>query len=177
MNYNLSQLLKEPTGSTRDYDVDGWFEGPEKKIDRARGRVQVIRTHQGFVVRAGLDIQVELTCSRCLGQFEFQFKLEMEEESFPTVDFITGKTTAPPEEAEGVIHLDDQHVLDMQDVIRQYVLTEVPIKPLCGETCLGLCPNCGTNLNEEKCNCEESPVDPRWEGLERLLIETKNDEF
>ena len=64
MFYNLSQLLKEPTGSTRDYEVDGSFEGPEKKIDWAQGRVQVTRTHQGFVVRAGLKVQVELTCSR-----------------------------------------------------------------------------------------------------------------
>ena len=174
MFYNLSQLLKEPTGSTRDYEVDGSFEGPEKKIDWAQGRVQVTRTHQGFVVRAGLKVQVGLTCSRCLSQFELPFALKMEEESFPTVDLLTGKTTAPPEEAEGVIHLDDQHVLDMQDVIRQYVLTEVPIKPLCSMECLGLCPECGSNLNEEKCNCDGAPVDPRWGSLAKLLTEGRD---
>ena len=171
MYYNLSQLLKEPTGSTRDYEVDGSFEGPEKKIDRARGRVQVIRTHQGFMVRAGLDIRVELACGRCLSQFELQFPLRIEEESFPTIDPVTGKTSDPPEEAEGIIHLDDQHVLDMEDIIRQYVLTEVPIKRLCHEECSGLCQQCGTDLNEEKCICREAPTDPRWESLERLLAE------
>lgn len=171
MHYNLSQLLKEPTGSTRDYEVDGSFEGPEKKIDQAQGRVQVIRTHQGFMVRAGLDVKVQLACSRCLGQFGLQFALKMEEESFPTVDMVTGKAAAPPEEAEGVIHLDDQHVLDMQEVIRQYVLTEAPIKPLCREACLGLCPECGTNLNEEKCSCEKIPSDPRWRSLAKLLTQ------
>jgi uncharacterized protein len=171
MYYNLSQLLKEPTGSTRDYAVHGSFEGPEKEIDWAEGKVQVIRTHQGFLVRAELKVQVVLTCSRCLNQFELLFELKMEEESFPTVDLVTGKTTFPPEEGDGVIHLDDQHVLDMEDVIRQYVLTEAPIKPLCLKRCLGLCPECGTNLNEEKCNCGEVPVDFRWEALAKLLAE------
>ena len=68
-----------------------------------------------------------------------------------------------------MILLDDQHVLDMEDVIRQYVLTEVPIKPLCSEKCSGLCPECGTNLNEEKCTCKEAPIDLRWEALAKLL--------
>ena len=100
MFYNLSQLLKEPTGSTRDYEVDGSFEGPEKKIDWAQGRVQVFRTHQGFVVRAELETRVDLTCSRCLDQFELRSLLTMEEESFPTVDSVMGTMTTAPEEAE-----------------------------------------------------------------------------
>ena len=171
MYYNLAQLLKEPTGSTRDYEVDGSFDGPENGIGQAKGLARVIRTHQGFVVRAEFEIHVDLTCSRCLSMFELDSVLKMEEESFPTVDPVTGKTTAPPEEAEGVIHLDDQHVLDMQDVIRQYVLTEVPIKPLCSEECPGLCPECGTNLNREKCKCESTPMDPRWGALANLLTD------
>ena len=171
MKYNLSQLLKEPTGSTREYEVNGSFEGPENRLGWAQGRVQVFRTHHGFVVRAELETRVDLTCSRCLNQFELRSLLTMEEESFPTVDAVTGTMTTAPEEAEGVIHLDDKHDLDMQDVIRQYVLTEVPIKPLCFKECQGLCPECGTDLNEEKCNCEVGSVDPRWGSLADLLIE------
>ena len=118
MYYNLAQLLKEPTGSTRDYEVDDSFVGPEHGMDRAQGWVQVIRTHAGFLVRAELETQVRLTCGRCLDQFELKSRLKMEEESFPTIDPATGKTTERPDEAEGVIHLDDQHVLDMTEVVR-----------------------------------------------------------
>ncbi|GIS96174.1 MAG: hypothetical protein CM1200mP22_34110 [Dehalococcoidia bacterium] len=85
MKYNLSQLLKEPTGSTREYEVNGSFEGPENRLGWAQGRVQVFRTHHGFVVRAELETRVDLTCSRCLNQFELRSLLTMEEESFPTV--------------------------------------------------------------------------------------------
>ena len=173
MYYNLAQLLVEPTGTTRDYEVDDSFVGPENGMDRVQGWVRVIRTHQGFLVRAELETQVNLTCSRCLSQFELDATLKMEEESFPTVDSVTGKTTEPSEDVEGDIYLDDQHVLDMKDVIRQYVLTEVPIKPLCCEECSGLCPECGANLNKEKCKCNTAPVDPRWRSLAELLSERR----
>ncbi len=173
MHYNLAQLLKEPTGSTRDYEVDDSFAGPENSTDRAHGWVRVIRTHQGVLVRAELETQVKLTCSRCIGQFELRSVLIMEEESFPTIDPATGRKTQPPEEAEGVIHLDAQHVLDMTEVVRQYVLTEAPIKPLCREDCPGLCPGCGSNLNKEKCKCNATPVDSPVGISAELLTEKR----
>ena len=97
----------------------------------------------------------------------------MEEESYPTADPATCKTTESSEELGGVIHLDDQHMLDMTEVVRQYAISEAPIKPLCCEECLGLCPECGTNLNKEKCKCNAAPVDPRWGTLVGLLTERR----
>ena len=173
MHYNLAQLLMEPIGSTRDYDVDESFTGPEDGTDRAQGWVQVIRTHQGVIVRAELQTQVRLTCSRCVKKFEHSSTITVEEESSPAIDLATGKKTKPLEGNEGEIELDDQHVLDMSEVIRQYVLTGVPIKPLCRKECRGLCPECGTNLNEEKCRCKAVPMDPRWEALPELLTEKR----
>ena len=173
MHYNMAQLLKEPTGSTRDYEVDDSFEGPEGGTDRAQGWVRVIRTHEGFIVRAELETQVHLTCSRCLSQFELGSGLTMEEESFPINDPKTDQTTESTEETLGEIHLDDQHILDMAEVVRQYVLTAVPIKPLCCEECLGLCPECGTNLNKKKCKCNTGSADPRWGALAELLTERR----
>ena len=173
MHYNLAQLLREPTGSTRDYEVDDLFVGPEGGMDRAQGWVRVIRTHQGFIVRAELETLVSLTCSRCIDSFESRSKLTMEEETFPNDDSETDQTIELAEETLGEIHLDDQHVLDMGEVVRQYVLTAVPIKPLCCEECSGLCPECGANLNKEKCKCNTAPVDPRWGSLAELLTERR----
>ena len=173
MHYNLAQLLREPTGSTRDYEVDDLFVGPEGGMDRAQGCVRVIRTHEGFIVRAELETQVSLTCSRCLDGFESRSELTMEEESFPIDDSETEQTIEPAEETLGEIHLDDQHILDMTEVVRQYAISEAPIKPLCCEECLGLCPECGTNLNKEKCKCNIAPADPRWGALAELLTERR----
>ncbi len=173
MYYNLAQLLKEPTGSTRNYEVDDSFVGPDGGMDQAQGWIRVIRTHQGVLVRAELETQINLTCSRCLDQFQSQSELTMEEESIPIDDSETDQTTESAEESQGEIHLDDQHVLDMAEVIRQYVLTEVPIKPLCCDECLGLCPECGINLNKEKCRCSTTLVDPPVGALVELLAERR----
>ncbi len=116
--------MREPTGSTRDYEVDDSFTGPDGGVDRAQGWIRVIRTHHGVLVRAKLETLVNLTCSRSIGDFKHRSVLIMEEESFPTVDPVTDRKTDPPEEAEGVINLDAHHVLDMREVVRQYVLTD-----------------------------------------------------
>ncbi len=54
-----------------------------------------------------------------------------------------------------------------QDVIDALYLA-VPVKKLCRETCKGLCPQCGVNLNKENCTCQQKDIDPRWEALKHL---------
>ncbi len=119
MQYNLAQLLMEPTGSTRNYDVDESFIGPEDGMDRVQGWIQVVRTHQGVIVRAELETQVSLTCSRCVRVFEHNSVIKMEEESSPTTDPVTGNQIETLEETDSELELDDQHVLDMEEVVRQ----------------------------------------------------------
>ena len=171
MHYNVAQLMMEPTGSIRSYQLDEPLDGPQSSRDRATGTVKILRTHQGVLVTARISTQVQTTCGRCLSEFQRLSSLTLEEESFPTVDPGTGQKMFPPDESEGVVHIDDRHMLDLSDVVRQYILTEIPIKPLCSDNCLGLCPDCGTNLNEEKCKCDTVPADPRWGALSELLAE------
>ena len=58
-------------------------------------------------------------------------------------------------------------VLDLEPLARDAVLLELPLAPLCADDCLGLCPQCGANLNLEMCGCE-APADPRWSALSAL---------
>ena len=66
------------------------------------------------------------------------------------------------EESEAALKKDFQlhYLLDKGDVeidfdpdIRQEIIIDYPIKPLCRPDCLGLCVKCGKSLNEGKCNC------------------------
>ncbi len=59
--------------------------------------------------------------------------------------------------------------LDLEPLARDAVLLELPVAPLCGPDCLGLCPQCGVNRNEEACACEP-PSDPRWGPLDVLRV-------
>jgi uncharacterized protein len=59
--------------------------------------------------------------------------------------------------------------VDLEPLVRDAVLLELPQAPLCGPDCLGLCPSCGANRNEESCGCE-APPDPRWAALDVLRM-------
>ena len=169
MQYNVAQLLKEPIGATRSYRVEQRHTGVPGITDRVRGQVDMLRTHQGILVNAELDIESTLTCSRCLGEFTRPSTLFIEEECFPTIDLHTGRKLTPPAEDEGALRIDARHFLDLHEVLRQYVIAGGPMKPLCRPECLGLCQHCGINLNRARCECGAGRRDQRWAALAALL--------
>jgi uncharacterized protein len=82
--------------------------------------------------------------------------------------FAEGSDQAPYDPAEVQIIPQGASVLDLTEDVRQTILLSVPLKLLCSETCAGLCPRCGANLNTEVCTCSETLIDPRWEKLRSL---------
>ena len=151
MQINVSQLLEETIGSTREYGVN-------ETIDMAgggcivQGGVELVRTDRGILVKGMLRTTVEVKCSRCLSLFSCPLVLSMEEEYFPTTDVVSGASLPLPEEP-GCFTVDEHHILDLTEAIRQYALVATPMKPLCAEDCAGLCPYCGHNLNQGPCDC------------------------
>ena len=61
--------------------------------------------------------------------------------------------------------------LDTVSLLRDDILLELPSKFLCKESCKGLCPKCGKNLNEGECSCPKKEPDPRLAVLKQLLSE------
>ena len=57
--------------------------------------------------------------------------------------------------------------LDLEPLAHDACILELPLAPLCGPDCLGLCPGCGANRNHESCSCAEV-TDPRWAALSGL---------
>ena len=74
-------------------------------------------------------------------------------------------------EAEEVYALPDRGDLDLAPALREQVALAVPRFALCREDCRGLCPQCGTNLNEGDCGCVVEEVDDRWAALRRINFE------
>jgi uncharacterized protein len=168
MQINVAQLLKEPIGSVRDYEVSGVVDiAANGGGSVVGGRVRLLRTDRGIFVKGTLHTEVEVTCSRCLTSFPHPVALNIEEEYFPTVDAVSGVSVSVPAGTSGFT-IDEQHVLDLAEAIRQYALLVVPMKPLCREDCAGLCPDCGHNLNLGPCNCPPHALDPRWTILTKL---------
>ncbi|PIW40636.1 MAG: metal-binding protein [Chloroflexi bacterium CG_4_10_14_0_8_um_filter_46_9] len=132
---NVAQLLKDPTGSSRNYDVNTIIEKqPEGSIE---GEITLIHTGQGILVRSKLSVQVELVCGRCLKRFPYSINFAIEEELRPTIDISSGLPLHLSEESEGFT-IDKNHVLDLGELIRQYILLNLPMKPLCRPDCAGI---------------------------------------
>ncbi len=171
MLYNVSQLLMEPTGSTRRFELNERLgEGPEGQIAaHASGDVRLLRTHQGLQLYATVDVQSDTECARCLADIARVATLVLEEECYPTLDPSTGRRIHPPDVAEGVVHIDSRQMLDLSEVFRQYLVTSEPHKTLCRQDCRGLCQECGADLNLDVCRCGGQSIDPRWGALADLL--------
>jgi uncharacterized protein len=168
MQINVAQLLKAPIGSIRDYEVREVIDVTGDGIGSlVQGKVRLMRTDGSILVKGVLDTEVELTCSRCLSSFGCPLTLNIEEEYYPTIDVVTGASLPVPDEP-GCFTIDERHVLDLTEAVRQYALLAIPIKPLCREDCAGLCPHCGCNLNLGACNCPPRGADPRLSELSKL---------
>ncbi len=171
MQINVSQQLKSSIGSMREHEVNGVIDiTGDGHSSQVRGKVNLMRTDRGILVKGALDTGVELTCSRCLNLFNCPLVLDIEEEYFPTTDVVSGASLPLPEEP-GSFTIDEHHVLDLTEAIRQGAILAMPMKPLCGKDCAGLCPQCGRNLNLGPCSCPPQGADPRWSELSKLRKE------
>jgi uncharacterized protein len=180
--FNVAQLLKESVGATRSATVVADVSRLVPELAEAvvpesveqpelRGRVRLMRTGDGILVQGDLSVELTLPCSRCLEPVVVPIDLELEEVFTPTIDIITGQAMEP-EEDDRALWIDEHHILDLSEVLRQDVLVAVPMHPICREDCAGLCSTCGQNLNEGSCNCAPEP-DPRWASLTALLNQNK----
>jgi uncharacterized protein len=61
--------------------------------------------------------------------------------------------------------------IDVGALVREQCYLALPMKPLCRPDCQGLCPQCGANLNETTCSCDQTWVDPRLAVLKALVPE------
>ncbi len=151
MRINVSQQLKASIGSVRNYEVSEIVDiaGNDSIV---QGEVRLMRTDRGILTKGVLHTEVEATCSRCLSLFNCSLTLNFEEEYFPTADVVSGASLSLPDEPSCFI-IDEYHILDLTEAMRQYALLDSPMKPLCREDCAGLCPHCGHNLNQGPCDC------------------------
>jgi uncharacterized protein len=113
------------------------------------------------------DCEVDLECSRCLESYGSNLEGEVE---FSIRELADNSEISPDDipENELVVAANATEV-DISGPIREALILALPLKPLCRENCLGLCPICGENRNEHKCECKVEETDSRWDGLRDLL--------
>lgn len=168
--FSVSQLLQEPTGAMRRYELDDaeFIIDETLRMHPVTGRVRLTRTPKGVLADVKVQGNVDFECGRCLTQFEQPIAFDFSEEYFQTVVVNTGLRLPPPDEDDAFL-IDETHRLDLGDAMREYALLNLPPAPRCREDCQGLCPECGQNLNDGPCHCEADSTDERFAALNKLL--------
>lgn len=166
MPLELNDIFVTPGGRI---EVDDCFVYDDLSADGENLTVSPVRIHGRVTNTGGLveltytaDFKYSKPCDRCLTETEKTMNRE----------FVhTLVLSAENEESDDIIVTANAagYTLDLFSLVRDDILLELPIKHLCSETCLGLCPQCGQNLNEGKCNCKKEAVDPRMAVLDELL--------
>ena len=139
----------------------------------ADGRAELIVEHRGHKetiddirIVGRLDAAMEVSCARCLDPVQYPVNRGFDLLYRPLgVDRRAEEVSIS--EADTEIGYYEGEGLLLEDVLREQVLLASPVKLICREDCKGLCPQCGTNLNVETCNCQQ-PGDPRWAALSEL---------
>lgn len=195
MQFNVAQLLKEPTGATRRYELNENLDGldPELKfLGPLVGAVTLLRTNSGVLVTGELSTAVQATCRRCLESIAQEVRFQLEESFRPLLEVMTGRYI-PPEEFEGeeddledaALLINERHILDLSEVVRQAIWLALPMYPPCNWAGAGECPNLTRRLAElgELADVDvhydteaedaaeggvEEEIDPRWAALLKL---------
>jgi uncharacterized protein len=131
------------------------------KVEQFAGEVFI----QGEV-KASLNLE----CGRCLKMFGHIYTFDinltyMQEEDKDSSD-KDHEVTSEELNTDFIVGSE----IDLGHVVEEQILLGVPMRPLCNDNCAGICPKCGIDLNEKKCDCESGSVDPRFKVLEEYLM-------
>ena len=140
----------------------------------ARGTAELVEYSPGEVrVHGHVQTTLSTECDRCLAPATYPVDTPFDLRYRPAgeTDEATDEEIAIDEE-EAEIGFYDPPGIILEDVLREQILLQIPMRRLCSEDCAGICPVCGGNRNEIPCNCETHPTDDRWAGLTGLKIDS-----
>jgi uncharacterized protein len=116
-----------------------------------------------------LDAATTAACSRCAEEFEPQSHRRFRYVLAPKVTANHQDFALKAEDLEFSFYQGDE--VDLTPLIREQALLALAERPLCGEDCQGLCPQCGVNLNQVDCGCSMGGPDPRLAVLRILKVD------
>ena len=110
---------------------------------------------EGVLVTGTATVELRGECVRCLSSVEDGIEVDLQEL------FVYPGSEAGEDEASRL----EGDLLDLEPVLRDAVVLDLPFQPLCRPDCAGLCPRCGANLNDEPDHEHGADNDPRWDAL------------
>lgn len=178
MKLDLNQIRQPETPFEATYAADRFAGGDQDYTVLAPVvlRLTVYKDKARVRLAGRVTTTLGLECGRCLEPYALPVEGVFDLQYVPLAD--------AGEFAEREIGDDDMSVafyeeetIDLRQLVDEQCYLALPMKPLCRPDCQGLCPDCGTNLNQGVCGCTRVWVDPRLDVLKTLITsDRKNDD-
>lgn len=161
LRLNVGFIIYQTVGYSRDFpfDLPRVQLSPDLDLTSLAGVVRVTRTPQGLLVQVKMHASAATECVRCLTDFSHTLSVDFSELYAFKQRSVTDSNLILPEDGK----------IDLELLLREYMLLELPINPVCKPDCKGLCPVCGENQNQTTCHHDEITGDERLAGLSSLL--------
>ena len=173
MLINLSELFSRD-GKEKTYKLDiemKEFEAPDGVYELVSKEPVELRIRnlgeRKLFMEGKAKLTLSIPCGRCLEPVICQFELDIDQE--------LDMNQTEEDRLEG---LDEQpyisgYNLDVDQLLSNELLLNLPMKVLCSEDCQGICNRCGANLNHGSCSCDQSSPDPRMSVIQDLFQQFK----
>jgi len=125
-----------------------------------------------YLVEGTAEFAGDLNCSRCVEPYPFAnpSTFHVRFRPRPQASGENEEVEITNEDELDVEYYSEREI-PLKDLALEQVQLSIPMKPLCDEQCLGLCPTCGANRNRESCSCESAGSDDRWGALKAIREE------
>jgi uncharacterized protein len=174
MKLDLSEIAHNP-GMHSVQEIDEACPEEIKCTEPVKGSIRLTNTGTLLLIEGTVKATAVLECGRCLEDFTMPVSAKIEEE-FRVEHVGDAMMVLPMEEDEEASELVKNNILDIGELVRQNLLVELPISPVCKPECLGLCPTCGKNRNMRECSCPPAEVESPFHVLADLLDKDKEEE-
>jgi uncharacterized protein len=179
MKLDLTHIRQPETDFLRQYEPAAVAGGDEeyRVVAPVSLKMTIFKDHDRFRLLGGVTTTLELVCSRCLEPFTLPVDAAFDLRYLPhgAVEEAPDDESAIEEDDTSTSFYSDDEI-DLAGLLREQFYLALPMKPLCRAECRGLCPQCGTNLNEGTCQCDTAWHDPRLDALKALITDRKHDD-
>ncbi|MFC1996836.1 DUF177 domain-containing protein [Chloroflexota bacterium] len=161
LRINVGFLVNQAVGFSRNIplEIPELSFADDLVIQNLGGKIVVSRTTEGLLVQVKGQALTGLECAYCLEDYQQNLQL----------DFVEMYTFPSHVVEDTELILPDDLQIDLAPLIREYLLLDIPIKPVCKSECIGLCPICGEKQKNTICNHSDEQIDPRLSVLKTLL--------
>lgn len=172
MKINVSKIPEGGRVFQSEKD-DAWFRAnlpetspPDFSLDRIDISCAVRRMKENVFIDGTVSTIAELACCRCLEMIRLPLRSSFKYTFVPSPSRCRDEVELKAADLDFAYY--DEDVIDLDTVIFEQILLQIPIKPLCRESCKGLCPHCGVNLNMTVCHCRDEVLDERLAVLKKF---------